>query len=84
MLESYMKRLEQLEKISNSIEGVHKSYAIQAGREVRVIVDPSIIDDVSTTYLSQDIASKIEREVQYPGQIKDTVIRETRNTTVAK
>jgi len=84
MLESYMKRLEQLEKISNSIEGVHKSYAIQAGREVRVIVDPSIIDDVSTTYLSQDIASKIEREVQYPGQIKVTVIRETRNTTVAK
>lgn len=84
MLETYMKRLTKLEDIANSIEGVNKSFAIQAGRELRIIVDPSIIDDKQTTYLASDVATKIEQEVQYPGQIKVLVIRETRQTAVAK
>jgi len=84
MLETYMKRLTKLEEIANSIEGVNKSFAIQAGRELRIIVDPATIDDKQTTYLASDIATKIEQEVQYPGQIKVLVIRETRQTAVAK
>jgi len=84
MLETYMKRLNKMEEIANSIEGVNKSYAIQAGRELRIIVDPSSITDEKTAYIASDIAEKIEQEMQYPGQIKVMVIRETRQTAVAK
>ncbi|MBN1327084.1 MAG: ribonuclease Y [Candidatus Cloacimonetes bacterium] len=84
MLETYMKRLEKMEEIANSIEGVSKSYAIQAGRELRIIVDPVSIDDKKTAYIASDIAEKIEQEMQYPGQIKVMVIRETRQTAIAK
>jgi ribonuclease Y len=84
MLETYMQRLEKLEEIANSIDGVNKSYAIQAGRELRIIVDPVNIDDKNTVFIATDIAKKIEQQVQYPGQIKVTVIRETRQTAVAK
>ncbi|HHE37980.1 MAG TPA: ribonuclease Y [Candidatus Cloacimonetes bacterium] len=84
MLESYMKRLEKMEDIANSIEGVNKSFAIQAGRELRIIVDPVSIDDSKTAYIASDIAGKIEKEMQYPGQVKVTVIRETRQSAIAK
>lgn len=84
MLETYMKRLSKMEEIANSIEGVSKSFAIQAGRELRIIVDPATVDDKKTAYLASDIAEKIESEMQYPGQIKVMVIRETRQTAVAK
>lgn len=84
MLETYMKRLTKMEDIANSIEGVIKSYAIQAGRELRIIVDPATVDDKKTAYIASDIAEKIEAEMQYPGQIKVMVIRETRQTAVAK
>jgi len=84
MLETYMKRLEKLEEIANSIEGVNKSFAIQAGRELRIIVDPAKISDSKSSYIASDIAAKIEEEMQYPGQIKVMVIRETRQTAVAK
>jgi len=84
MLETYMQRLEKLETIAGSIEGVNKSYAIQAGREVRIIVDPATVDDNKTAFIANDIAETIEREMQYPGQIKVTVIRETRQIAVAK
>jgi ribonuclease Y len=84
MLETYMKRLTKMEDIANSIEGVNKSFAIQAGRELRIIVDPVTIDDNKTAYIASDIADKIEAEMQYPGQIKVMVIRETRQTAVAK
>ncbi len=77
-LESYVKRLTDLENIANSFEGVNKSYAIQAGREVRIIVEPGTIDDLSAAKLAKNIAQKIEQEMQYPGQIKVNVIRETR------
>ena len=84
MLETYMKRLEKMEEIANSIEGVNKSFAIQAGRELRIIVDPVSVNDEKTAYIASDIAEKIEQEMQYPGQIKVMVIRETRQTAVAK
>jgi ribonuclease Y len=84
MLETYMQRLEKLEEIANSIDGVNKSYAIQAGRELRIIVDPTNVDDSNTVYIATDIAKQIEQQIQYPGQIKVTVIRETRQTAVAK
>jgi len=84
MLETYVKRLEDLEKIANSFSGVEKSYAIQAGREVRIIVHNEEISDESALMLSQDIARKIEKELNYPGQIKVTVIRETRAVEYAK
>ena len=83
-LETYIKRLEQLEKIANSFEGVEKTFAIQAGREVRILVEPQKIDDVEAAKLAWDISRKIENEVQYPGQIKVTVIRETRASEYAK
>lgn len=78
MLENYIKRLEDLEKIANSFRGVDNSYAIQAGRELRVIVQSDIISDEEATLLSRDIAKKIEESLTFPGQIKVTVIRETR------
>jgi ribonuclease Y len=84
MLETYMKRLEKLEEIANSIEGVNKSFAIQAGRELRIIVDPTKVSDNKSSFIASDIAARIEEEMQYPGQIKVMVIRETRQTAVAK
>ena len=83
-LESYIKRLQKLEDISSSFKGVEKSYAIQAGREVRIIVKPDRIDDAAAVQLSRDIVKKIEAELEYPGQIKVTVIRETRAVEYAK
>ncbi|MDD5425905.1 MAG: ribonuclease Y [candidate division Zixibacteria bacterium] len=83
-LEAYIKRLQQLEELADSFKGVAKAYAIQAGREIRVIVEHSLIDDLAASVLAGDIAGKIEKEMQYPGQIKVTVIRETRSTEFAK
>lgn len=83
-LESYIKRLTELENIANSFPGVEKSYAIQAGREVRIIVKPQDIDDLGALKLSKDIAKKIEQDLQYPGTIKVNVIREIRATEYAK
>ncbi len=83
-LEAYIKRLTQLEELADSFKGVSKTYAIQAGREIRVIVENDTIDDLASSILSADIARKIENEMQYPGQIKVTVIRETRSTEFAK
>ena len=83
-LEAYVKRLQQLEELADSFKGVAKAYAIQAGREIRVIVENENLDDLGTTILATDIAEKIEKEMQYPGQIKVTVIRETRATEYAK
>jgi ribonuclease Y len=84
MLETYVKRLEDLEKIAQSFHGVEKSYAIQAGREIRVIVQPERISDEDATVLSRDIARKIEKDMTYPGTIKVTVIREMRAVETAK
>ncbi len=84
MLESYVKRLEDLERLANGFKGVEKSFAIQAGREVRVIVDSSQVKDVETSMLGKDIAKKIEETMTYPGQIRVTVIRETRSVEYAK
>jgi ribonuclease Y len=84
MLESYVKRLEDLERIATSFKGVTKSYAIQAGREIRVMVEGKIVDDDQAFLLSKDIARKIEAELTYPGQIRVTVIRETRAVDYAK
>lgn len=76
--ENYIQRLEQLESIGNEIEGVEKSYALQAGRELRVMVKPEVVDDLSSFKIARDLKEKIENEMQYPGTIKITVIRETR------
>ncbi len=84
VLETYVKRLEKLEEIASGFNGVQKSFAIQAGREVRVIVDSKRLSDDKATWLSRDIANKIENELTYPGQIKVTVIRETRSIEYAK
>ena len=83
-LENYVNRLEELEKIANSFDGIEKSYAIQAGREVRVMVQPEKIDDINCFRLAREIKDKIENELTYPGQIKVTVIRETRASETAK
>ncbi|GMT42898.1 MAG: ribonuclease Y [bacterium] len=84
MLENYVKRLRGLEKIGNSFDGVEKTFAIQAGREIRVTVLPEMVNDSLTHLLAKDIAKKIEAELAYPGEIKVTVIRETRVTEVAR
>ena len=84
MLESYVKRLEDLEKIAQSFKGVEKSYAIQAGREIRILVNSSAVSDAETSLLTKDIAKKIEEDLTYPGQIRVTVIRETRAVEYAK
>jgi ribonuclease Y len=83
-LEQYIKRLRALEDIANSFKGVSQSYAIQAGREVRIMVRPEDVDDLAATRLARDIAKKVEETMQYPGQIKVTVIRETRAVDFAK
>ncbi len=83
-LEAYIKRLQQLEELADSFKGVSKAYAIQAGREIRVIVENETLDDLASSILAADLASKIESEMQYPGQIKVTVIREMRSTEYAK
>ena len=83
-LENYVKRLKDLENIGNSIEGVDKTYAVQAGRELRVIVKPEEIDDLASYKVARDIKNRIEEEMQYPGTIKVTVIRETRAVEEAK
>jgi ribonuclease Y len=84
MLESYVKRLNDLEKIATSFEGVNKSYAIQAGREIRIMVEGKIVDDDHAFVICRDVAKKIEKELTYPGQIKVTVIREVRAVDYAK
>ncbi len=83
-LELYIKRLEALESIANSFKGVEKSFAIQAGREIRIIVKPEEIDDLDSLRLARDVSKKIEESMEYPGQIKITVVRETRATEYAR
>jgi ribonuclease Y len=83
-METYVKRLEDLQGIAESFTGVEKSFAVQAGREVRILVRPEEIDDLSATRLARDIVKKIEEQLTYPGQIKVTVIRETRAVEYAK
>jgi len=83
-IESYVKRLEKLEEIGDSFEGVGKTFAIQAGREIRVIVEPEKVDDMQSSLIANNIAKRIETEMEYPGQIKVTVIREKRSVSIAK
>lgn len=83
-VETYIKRLEKLEEIANSYEGVEKSYAIQAGREIRIMVKPEVLDDASSIELARNLAKSIEEQLEYPGQIKINVIRETRAVDFAK
>ena len=83
-LENYVQRLQELEEIANKIEGVDKSFAMQAGRELRVVVKPEKIDDSKAHKVARDIKNNIENELQYPGTIKVTVIRETRAVEEAK
>jgi ribonuclease Y len=84
MLETYIKRLDELERIASSFGGVEKSYAIQAGREIRIVVSSDKVTDDGIFVLSKDIAKKVETELSYPGQIKVVVIRETRAVDYAK
>jgi ribonuclease Y len=84
VLESYVRRLEELEEISNSFTGVEKSFAVQAGREVRIIVNPGSVSDSEANLLAREVAKRIESQMTYPGQIKVTVIRETRATEFAR
>ena len=83
-LEAYVKRLEKLEEIANAHKGVERTYAIQAGREVRVMVEPEVVDEAATVVLAHDIAQQIENEMTYPGQVKVVVIRESRAVDIAK
>jgi ribonuclease Y len=83
-LDQYVKRLRNLEEIAAAHEGVEKVFALQAGRELRIVVSPGALDDDGATLLSHEIARQIEREVEYPGQIKVTVIRESRSVDFAK
>ncbi|MCK6482411.1 MAG: ribonuclease Y, partial [Planctomycetes bacterium] len=84
ILETYVKRLEKLEKMTDGVKGVERTFAIQAGRELRVIVDPKQISDDECFWLSKDLAKRIQAELQYPGQIRVTVLRETRAVEYAK
>jgi ribonuclease Y len=83
-LENYLKRITELENVTNSFEGVEKSYAIQAGREIRVFVKPQDVSDVEAEKLAKDIAARIEEELRYPGEIKVTLVRESRFTEYAR
>ena len=83
-LENYIKRLEKLEEIANSFEGVEKCYAVQAGREIRIMVRPDVISDDQMSIIARDIVNKIEAEMEYPGQIKVNIIRENRAVDYAK
>jgi ribonuclease Y len=83
-VENYIKRLQKLEEVAGDFEGVEKTFAIQAGREVRIMVKPEVISDDSMKILARDIAKKIESELEYPGQIKVSVIRESRDVDYAK
>ncbi|MBU4143041.1 ribonuclease Y [Patescibacteria group bacterium] len=83
-LEAYLKRLEELERLANSFEGVEKSYAIQAGREIRIFVQPEKIDDIEARKLARQVADRVQQELQFPGEIKVTVIRETRTIEYAR
>ena len=83
-MEIYLQRLEKLEAIANAFPGVERSYALQAGREVRIIVEPTTVSDADAGNLAREIRKKIESEMQYPGQIKVTVVRETRAVEFAK
>ena len=83
-LEHYLKRVRALEEIANTYEGVKETYALQAGREVRIFVKPEDIDDLASIKLARDISKQIEETMQYPGQIRVTVIRETRAVDYAK
>ena len=83
-VQNYIKRLEKLEEIANSFEGVDRSFAIQAGREVRIMVKPEIITDDKMTLIAREIVKKIESELEYPGQIKVNIIRENRAVDYAK
>ena len=83
-IETYIKRLEKLEEIANSFEGVERSYAIQAGREIRIMVKPDDVDDDNMVVIARDIVKGIESSMEYPGQIKVNVIRETRAIDYAK
>ena len=83
-MENYIKRLEKLEEISSSFKGVEKAYAIQAGREIRIMVKPEEIDEDRMALLAREIANKIEEEMEYPGQIKVNLIRETKAVEYAK
>ena len=83
-LENYIRRLETLENIARSFKGVDSAFAIQAGREVRIIVKPEQIDDLQAMRIARDVSQKIEETMEYPGQIKVTVVRETRATEIAR
>ncbi|MDR3216031.1 MAG: ribonuclease Y [Clostridiaceae bacterium] len=83
-LENYVKRIEKLETLANSFKGVEQSFAVQAGREIRVIVKPEEVNDSAMVFLSKEIAEKLEAELEYPGQIKVSVVRETRSVAIAK
>jgi ribonuclease Y len=83
-IEQYVKRLERLEEIAQSVPGVERCFAMQAGREIRVMVKPEDVDDLSAYAIARDIAKKVESELQYPGQIKVTVVREVRAVEYAK
>ena len=83
-LENYIKRLEKLEEVASSFEGVERCFAIQAGREIRVMVKPEIITDDRMVLLARDICNKIESDLEYPGQIKVNIIRESRAIEYAK
>jgi len=84
VLEAYVKRMEKLEEIADSFRGVEKAFAIQAGREIRIMVQESQVNDADTVVLARDIARKIEEQLTYPGQIRVTVIREKRAVDYAK
>ena len=83
-IEAYVQRLERLEEIARAREGVDKVFAMQAGREIRVMVVPDVVDDIEAQVLARDIAKQIEEELTYPGQIKVTVVRESRATETAR